>query len=568
MEILIVEDDYISRSLLKKMLMEMGHQVVETENGLQAWELLQERHIQIIITDWMMPEMDGLELCRNIRGNSFPAYIYIIMLTAKDRKKDLVEVFRSGADDYIPKPFDPEELSARVLTGLRVIGLEERHRQMQGTLIESRNKLRIVIDALQEEIVTVSERMEIVTANRTFAQQVQYSVEELVGKSCLEMAQAKKTCYFHETVRPIIESVFDTGQSREVTCETQGQDGDPRIKQVACLPIKDNSDHVFQVLVVSKDMTEDRRKTEEIHQLNEQLTQSAAQLEIKNKRLETTLLRLEETQAQMLQSEKMASIGQLSAGVAHEINNPTGFVSSNLKTLDDYQKDIIRLVAAYRDFIAKIRSDVQAGAAFQTLREVLNSIADLEKEIDIDFLMEDIADLIRDCRQGTDRIKKIVMDLKDFAHPGNDTIQSTDINKGIESTLNVIHNEIKFKATVEKDLGDIPTVHGYPQQLNQVFMNILINAAQAIETQGKINIKTRREDGFVIVAISDTGCGIDPKHLGRIFDPFFTTKEVGKGTGLGMNIAYNIVKKHNGDISVDSQKGGGTTFTVRIPEEI
>jgi sigma-B regulation protein RsbU (phosphoserine phosphatase) len=153
MEILIVEDDFISRNLLKKMLMEMGHQVVETENGRQAWELLLKRPIYLVIADWMMPEMDGLELCRNIRRVAFDGYIYFVVLTSKDRRKDLVEVFQAGADDYIPKPFDPEELKARVATGLRVVDLEARHKKMQNILLESRNKLRTVIDALQEEII-------------------------------------------------------------------------------------------------------------------------------------------------------------------------------------------------------------------------------------------------------------------------------------------------------------------------------------------------------------------------------------------------------------------------------
>lgn len=143
----------------------------------------------------------------------------------------------------------------------------------------------------------------------------------------------------------------------------------------------------------------------------------------------------------------------------------------------------------------------------------------------------------------------------------------TDINKGLESTLNVVYNEIKYKATVTKDLGDLPMVYGFPQQLNQVFMNILVNAAQAIEKSGEITIETELVDQMVEVRISDTGRGISPEHLPRIFDPFFTTKDVGKGTGLGMNIAYNIIKKHNGDIQVKSTKGKGTTFIIQLPAD-
>ena len=179
--------------------------------------------------------------------------------------------------------------------------------------------------------------------------------------------------------------------------------------------------------------------------------------------------------------------------------------------------------------------------------------------------MEDITDLIGDCREGVDRIKKIVIDLKDFAHPGEDKVQLTDINNGIESTLNVVNNEIKYKATVHKDFGDIPTVKGIPQQLNQVFMNILVNAAQAIEKKGDIHIITRSVAQSVEVSIRDNGSGISQDNITKIFDPFFTTKDVGKGTGLGMNIAYNIIQKHNGTIHVDSELGKGTTFTITLP---
>ncbi len=430
MEILIVEDDYLSRTLLNKMLVEMGHSVTEAENGKQAWEWLCQTPCPLIITDWLMPEIDGLELCRKIRSADFSCYVYVIMLTAKDQKKDLVDVFHAGADDYIPKPFDPEELKARVMTAMRVVELEKRHKQLNDTLVAT-----------------------------------------------------------------------------------------------------------------------------------------ASQIEAKNKKLKTALRRLEDTQAQMIQSEKMASIGQLAAGVAHEINNPTGYVSSNLKTLSDYQKDIGHLIQKYQSLMESLSQGKSNGALNSEDIKAIKNIKAFEEDIDISFLLEDIDDLIGDCREGADRIKKIVQDLKDFAHPGEDKLQSMDINSGLESTLNVVNNEVKYKATVHKDFGDIPTVLAYPQQLNQVFMNILVNAAQAIEKKGDIHIVTRKKDDFVEVEISDSGCGIDPKNMSRIFDPFFTTKDVGKGTGLGMNIAYNIVKKHEGAIDVRSKPGKGTSFTIRIPTE-
>jgi signal transduction histidine kinase len=281
--------------------------------------------------------------------------------------------------------------------------------------------------------------------------------------------------------------------------------------------------------------------------------------------VEKIALEIKETQAQLMQQEKMASIGQLAAGVAHEINNPTGFVSSNLNTLTGYQEDIRNVVGKYRELMEDLKKLSGTGALPQAIDEQVNHLADIEKDADIDFILGDVSDLIRESREGVERIKNIVIDLKDFSHPGEDKMQTADVNKGIESTLNVVWNELKYKATVIKDFSPIPLVSCYPQQLNQVFMNILVNAAQAIQDHGEIRISTEAEDGFITIRISDTGVGIPPENMSRIFDPFFTTKEVGKGTGLGMHVAYNIVLKHKGRIDVESIVGKGTTFSVRIP---
>ncbi len=565
MEILIVEDDYISRSLLKKMLMEMGHQVIEAENGRQAWEFLKERQLQYIITDWMMPEMNGLELCHKIRSQTFDRYVYVIMLTAKDRKTDLVNVFKAGADDYIPKPFDPEELRARVMTGMRIIDLEEGYNNLADTLIESRNKLRIVLDSLNEDIVSLDSNFNIVSVNQAFVERLHCHPNDVVGRNCFEICGSGEPPLCNSQIEPLITKVFDNSQPQHLLITDQKELESNTYKQIACLPILNENGQVIQVVVVSKDITEDRHKSEEIQSLNNQLIETSSQIETKNYKLEKTLKQLENTQAQIVQSEKMASIGQLAAGVAHEINNPTGFVSSNLKTLGDYLHEIGELFQKYKEMSVDLQSDENKTKFPQNVGEALENIKAFEKDIDIDFLMKDITDLIGDCREGTDRIKKIVRDLKDFAHPGEDRLQSVNINNGLDSTLNVVTNEIKYKATVHKDFDKIPMVRAFPQQLNQVFMNILLNAAQAIEEKGDIHVRTRFKDGFVEVVIRDNGCGISQNNISKIFDPFFTTKEVGKGTGLGMNIAYNIIQKHSGTITVSSEVSKGTAFTIRIP---
>ncbi len=270
-------------------------------------------------------------------------------------------------------------------------------------------------------------------------------------------------------------------------------------------------------------------------------------------------------ETQLFQSEKMASIGQLAAGVAHEINNPAGFVSSNIKTLSDYTNDINSLTREYRKLVVALKENMAGDAALTSVSEQVKHILALEDEVDIDFILDDIPGLIEDSREGMDRIKNIVQDLKDFVHPGEAKLKYTDIHKNLDSTLNVVWNELKYKAKVIKDYGNLPEVKCYPQQLNQVFANLLVNAAQAIEKQGEIKIMTSANDGHIEVIISDNGVGIPEENLSRLFDPFFTTQEIGKGTGLGLNVAYNIIKKHNGDIKVESELGKGAIFIIRIP---
>lgn len=299
--------------------------------------------------------------------------------------------------------------------------------------------------------------------------------------------------------------------------------------------------------------------------LEQMVSGRTAALQKSKEEFEQALARLKETQAHMIHSEKMASIGQLAAGVAHEINNPTGFVSSNLKTLSDYERDFSPLIEQYKRLVEDLKDIMAREKCCAVLSEQVERIVALQDDIDMDFILDDMKNLIEESREGTERIKKIVLNLKDFAHPGEDKLQSADINQCLESTLNVVWNEIKYKATVTKEYGDLPVMQCYPHQLNQVFMNLLVNAAQAIEKKGEIKIATRADNGYVVLEISDTGSGIAEENLSKIFDPFFTTKEVGKGTGLGLNVSYNIIKKHKGTVDVKSTVGQGTTFSIQIP---
>ncbi|MCD6293794.1 MAG: HAMP domain-containing protein [Deltaproteobacteria bacterium] len=280
-------------------------------------------------------------------------------------------------------------------------------------------------------------------------------------------------------------------------------------------------------------------------------------------KLKDTLTHLQDTQSQLLQSEKMATIGQLAAGVAHEINNPVGFVKSNLGTMREYCEDLVRLLAKYQELETVLASDMGSHEK-SSVCSLLETLSGLKEEIDLDFVLDDYQKAVDESLEGMERVAKIVSDLKDFSHIDKAELEETDINRGIESTLDIVWNELKYKVDVTKDLGDIPLVKCYSQRLNQVFMNILVNGAQAIEKKGEIRITTRARDDNVEIKFSDTGKGIPPDILPKIFDPFFTTKDVGKGTGLGLNVAYNIIRKHKGSIHVESEVGKGTRFTIRL----
>jgi len=566
MKILIAGNQSIEHNFFQNKLEDSGYTILTAENDLKAWEILQENKITMVIADFAIPQMDSLALCRKIRSFVKDDYVYIIILIAKDKQKDIAGILEEVADDCITGQFDFKQLLARVKTGERLLKYEKKHKDMQNVLLASRNKLKIVIDSLQEEIVSIDKAYFIVSANKTFQKNSGLSFSELAGKpyfsnrNGLFSGCCKKTSVLLEKHA---QKAFASGLPQNYLDIAKDEHGQTKYKKFNCLPIIDNSGKIFQVVIVLTDITNDMQKSEKIKFLNKKLHNTVCQIQTKNEELQNTLEILKTTQSQILLSEKMASVGQLAAGVAHEINNPVGFVSSNLRTLFDYQNDINKLIEHYKQLITNLKD--AAKDLPLPIEKKIDQIATLEKEIDIDFILDDVMNLVEECKDGTERIKNIVLDLKDFAHPGEDKLKFTDINKGIKSTLNVVRNELKYKAVVIKNYGDLPLVECYPQQFNQVIMNILVNAAQAIEKQGEIKIATRALDEKIEIKISDTGSGIPKENFSKIFDPFFTTKDVGKGTGLGMNIAYNIIKKHKGTIELDSTVGVGTTFTIKIP---
>jgi signal transduction histidine kinase len=280
--------------------------------------------------------------------------------------------------------------------------------------------------------------------------------------------------------------------------------------------------------------------------------QYRADIERSNEELRRSKQELEHLQAQIIQSEKMASLGQLAAGVAHELNNPAGFIYGNMEILDECIRGLTRLLTFYES--VPLAPDVAARARR------------IKDEVDYEHALADLRTITTDCREGAERIRDVVQNLRTFSRLDEAEFKKVDIHEGLESTLRLLSRHYGAdRVRLVRDYGELPAVDCFAGRLNQVWLNLLVNAAQATREGGEVSIRTRREGPMAVVQIKDNGHGIAPENLKRIFDPFFTTKPVGEGTGLGLSVTYSIVERHGGTITVESTQGHGTTFNVSIP---
>jgi signal transduction histidine kinase len=282
-------------------------------------------------------------------------------------------------------------------------------------------------------------------------------------------------------------------------------------------------------------------------------TKYKADLEARNEELVRGKAQLERLQAQIIQNEKMASIGQLAAGIAHEINNPVGFVSGNLDFLAECVNDLLKLIALYD--------------GIELHEPIASEVAKLKMEINYARMASDLNEVISDCQVGAGRVRDIVQNLRTFSRLDEAEFKLTDIHEGIDSTVRLLSRYFSGgKILLTREYGDLPPIEAFSAQLNQVWMNLLANAAQAIGPDpGEVRVRTTCDDESATISVSDTGAGIMPADRKRIFDPFFTTKPVGEGSGLGLSIVFGIIEKHNGRIEVESEVGRGTTFHVSLP---
>ncbi|MGH7375144.1 MAG: ATP-binding protein [Candidatus Rokuibacteriota bacterium] len=328
-----------------------------------------------------------------------------------------------------------------------------------------------------------------------------------------------------------------------VTSSEPGRVGEADLELLAAV-----ANHVALAL----DRAESFQTIEELSRgLEDKVRVRTEQLRTAHEEIQAAYRELQATQMQLIQREKMASVGQLVAGVAHELNNPIGFVYSNVTTLEDFVRRLRAMLEAYR-----------AAPLPEIDRARLQAEWDTRK---VDYALKYLDSMIQGIREGAERARKIVRDLRVFARTQDDVWQSVDIHDEIESSLTLLNHLLKDRVSVHRKYGELPDVECIRSQMDQVFLNLLANAAQAIPGPGAITIETRQDGPTVVIGIADTGPGIPPEIMGRLFDPFFTTKPVGEGTGLGLSISYEIVKKHGGEIRAESPADGGAIFTVRIP---
>jgi PAS domain S-box-containing protein len=443
-------------------------------------------------------------------------------------------------------------------------------RRAEDELRTSEQRFRSVVDNIGIGVTLVSPKMEVLELNkqmRDWFPDVHVSDRPICYRAFNDPPRDTVCSYC------AVRLTLMDGLMHESTTETPSANT-VRNFHIVATPIHDRDGNITGVIEMTEDVTdrlraeeEQRSYTRDLERMWQEQTRLAGELSRTNADLaeskhetEEALGKLKAAQAMMVHTEKMASVGVLAAGIAHEINNPIGFVSSNLRELINYAEKIRNYLLRSRDLEDCVgKGDLSAAA------QITTDLHELNRLLKLDFVMNDLTDLVRESLEGTTNIETIVKALKSYSRQDDATQVELDVCHIMDNSLRVVWNQIKYKADVVKEYDKVPRVYGSSGALHQVFSNLLVNAAQAITDHGQISIGVHVRGESVGVTVADNGCGISPDNLAHVFDPFFTTKDVGQGTGLGLSIAYDIVKKHNGNILVDSTPGVGSTFTVCLP---
>jgi two-component system, NtrC family, sensor kinase len=393
----------------------------------------------------------------------------------------------------------------------------------------SEMRFRLLVEGVKDYAILMLSPDGVVVSWNVGAERIQgYTAEEILGRSFTIFYPAEDIAAGKP--EQVLRAAAEEGRVVEEGWRLR-KNGSKFWCNVAITALRDAGGRLLGYAKVTRDLTEHRLAEEERNRLS----------------------------AQMLQGQKLQAIGQLSAGIAHEINNPVGYILSNLNTLGEYCQDLRRLLRA-------AAAAAEAQEQGKDPSDALEEFRRIAEDVDSEHLIADLGDVVSDCKLGGEKIRDIVRSLREFSHVDEGALRPTDLNKCLDDALRICWNELKYKADVRKEYApDLPLVPAYPQRLGQVFINLLVNAGQAIEKRGQVLLSTCVEEGFAVVRVRDTGRGIPPENLSKLFEPFFTTKDVGTGTGLGLHTAYKIVTAHRGKIDIHSDVGQGTEFTVRIP---
>jgi PAS domain S-box-containing protein len=496
-------------------------------SSLMALNYVEQQTVDLILCDVQMPNIDGFEFVSMIRLRKKTVDIPVIFVSAHCKDQAFIQKSKDlGVIDYLVKPIDEEELLHRLNT-YYTFAMREHEKIKELAVLNLElviaNEQAQLIDGANAPIFSIDVQGRINEWNLKVAKITGFDKKAVLGKDLVSEFIAdddkiavgdvlSKALNGEETVNFEFSLVSKSGSRVDVLTNSTTR--------------RDAAGKVMGVVSVGQDVTE-------LNEVNAKLA---------------------DTRAQLLQSDKMAAIGVLSAGVAHEINNPVGFVASNINILSDWNMELIQLIESMDH---EIKRDAL----------LTEAIAVYKNQCDFDYVKEEMPLLLQQTKEGLSRVRSIVADLKGFVHIDESVWEKVDLRQTIRSTLNIVNNELKFKAEVELDFDDIPLVECLPSQISQVLMNIVVNAAQSIERKGVITITTRHQGAMVCIKISDTGVGISKENLRRMFDPFFTTKPVGKGTGLGLSVSYGIIESHHGRIEVDSQEGKGSNFYIWLPEK-
>lgn len=535
--VLVVDDSRPALMLMSAQIKRAGFEVLGAETGEQALELACAHLPDLILLDINLPGISGFEVMEQLRQQPATARIPVIMISAATDLQSQLRGFACGVVDFVSKPTLEPLLMARIRLHLELSRVRQELEQSNQQLALSEARYRMLAENTSDIIWSMDpHRWRYTYVSPSCCRLLGYQPEELLQ----EPIDAFMTPASRQEVQRLVgdklaEIAFGTCSDLTLAAEVEVccKGGGTVWMEVNATVLIEADGRVTGLVGVSRDVTA-RRHAEKT---------------------------MRELQSQLLQQEKLASIGQLAAGIAHEINNPMGFINSNLSTLVKYIEKFDRYLKAQDELLLQCATD-----------EGRQEMSALRKTLKLDYVQRDIHALLNENLEGAQRVMKIVQDLKTFSHGDTGLMEPADINACLDSTINIIWNQIKYVAELVRDYGELPRVVCNQQQLGQVFLNLLVNASHAIKAlgeqqQGVVTVSTWADHQAVYVAVADSGCGMDEEVQRRIFEPFFTTKEVGKGTGLGLSISQEIIKKHGGELSVKSTPGSGTTFTVRLPVE-